>query len=81
MDASKVMLLYYHIVTAGCNKKHYVPTRIQCVNELVDKGKYNESSIIHNKPITLYRFHISCPFDSMVLSFDNSPECMIKIFI
>ena len=50
MDASKVMLLSYHIVTEGCNQKpHYEPIRIQCVNALVDKGQYYEFSIIHNK--------------------------------
>ena len=57
-------------------KPHYAPIRIQYVNVLVNKGKYNEFSIIHNKQITLYVFH-----KSRVLSFNNSKKCMIKIFL
>ena len=37
--------------------------------------------IIHNKQITLYFFHKSCPIESRVRSFNNSPNCMIKIFL
>ena len=53
MDVSKVMLLSYPMMTAGCNNKsHYAPIRIKYVNVLVDNGKYNEFCIIHNKQIT-----------------------------
>ena len=43
------------IVKEGFNwYPRYAPIRIQCVNALVDKGKYNEFSIGHNKLIMLY---------------------------
>ena len=51
------------------------------VNVLVAKGKYNECNIIHNKLITLYVFHKSCPFESRVLFYNNSTKRMIKIFL
>ena len=47
MDASKVMLVYHHTATEGWIKKYYVPIRIQCVNALENKSKYNEFGIIH----------------------------------
>ena len=37
--------------------------------------------MIHNKQITLYFFHKSWLIESRVRSFNNSPKCMIKIFI
>ena len=36
---------------------------------------------MHNKQITLYFFNKSCPIESRVCSFNNSPKCMIKIFL
>ena len=54
----------------------------QCINALVDKIKYNEFSVIHNKLIMLYIFfNKSFPFEYMVLSYNNSPTCMINIFL
>ena len=52
------------------------------VNALVDKAKYNEFSIVGDKLVTLYIFfNTSCPFESKVFSYSNSPKCMIKIFL
>ena len=77
MDASRVMLLPYLIVTAGCkHNTHYVLSIIQCVNKLVDK--YNEFSIIHNRQITLYFFHKSCPLESRVLPLIRVQNALIK---
>ena len=37
----------------SCNQEpHYTQIRIQCVDAVVDKGEYNDFSIIHNKLIT-----------------------------
>ena len=45
----KVRLLSYPIMK-GCNFFfNYAPIGRQCANVLVDKGNYNEFSIIHNK--------------------------------
>ena len=57
MDASMVVLLPYPIVMVGCSatkKKHYAPIRIQFINALVDKRKYNKFSIIQNMLIMLH---------------------------
>ena len=63
MDESKVILLSNPIATAGCNQiPHYAPIIIQCINAVVEKGKYSEFSIIHNKVSMLYFFNKSCPF-------------------
>ena len=56
-------------------------SRIQCVNVSVNKIKYNEFSIIHNKEVMLYFFHKAYPIESRVVSFNNSSKCMIKIFL
>ena len=37
--------------------------------------------MIHDYQITLYFFHKSCPIESRVCFFNNSPKCMIKIFL
>ena len=62
-------------------KPYYAPIRSQCVNASVDKGKYTEFSISHNKIITFFFFHKSCPFESRLLFYNKSPKSMIKIFI
>ena len=81
MNASKIILLSYPIVAGYNQKPHYAPIRTQGVDELVDKCKYNEFLIIHYKLITLYSLHKSCSFDYMVLSYNNSPKYIIKIFL
>ena len=48
---------------------------------LVNKVEYNEFKIIHNKQNDLLFFNKSCPIESRALSLNNSPKCMIKIFL
>ena len=78
MDASKVMMLIVILphCDGECNQKpHHTPIIMHCINALIDKGNYNEFNIIHNKIITLYLF-----YKSLVLSYNNSPKCMLKIY-
>ena len=78
---SKVMLLFYPIARPGeLENKHYAPIRIQFVNVLVTTENItNLVSSITNK--LRYIFHKSCPTESRVISFNNSPKCNIKIFL
>ena len=51
------------------------------LNALVDTGKYNEFSVTQNKLIMFSHFHKSCPFESRILSYNNSPKSMINILL
>ena len=55
--------LAWQTTTTGGN--HSI--RSQCANVLVDKGKYNEFRIAHNKLIyVIYFFLKACPYESKV---------------
>ena len=78
LAASEVIIVSTPLRRRDELEPHYASIRIHCVNMFVNKEILH---IIHNKQITLYFFHKSCPIESRVRSFNNSPKCMIKIFL
>ena len=51
------------------------------VNVMKRKSKPNRKTDYKQTNYVILYFHKSCPIESRVLSFNNSPKCMIKIFL